>query len=136
MSILEVALAEWPEFGGPVVLGRTTDPELVRAVREHLAAQRRRGAGPDRARAAGGAQLRRVGPAVTRPPLDPRRAAFARSLGLLVAELVWRQLAPEEPQPPEKEEPPGKAAPSRKDLTCNGKSLTRSLGAQDPGLGA
>jgi len=42
MRMLEVALAEWPEGGGPIVLGRTTDPAIVRAVREHLAAARRR----------------------------------------------------------------------------------------------
>ena len=42
MPVLEMALAEWPEGGGPIVLGRTTDPAIVRAVREHLAARRRR----------------------------------------------------------------------------------------------
>jgi hypothetical protein len=42
MPIVEVALAEWPEVGGPVVLGRSTDPSIVQQVREHLAAQRRR----------------------------------------------------------------------------------------------
>ena len=42
MPIIEVALAEWRDGGGPVVLGRSTDPAIVQQVREHLAAQRRR----------------------------------------------------------------------------------------------
>ena len=42
MPILEVALAEWPDHGGPVLLGRSTDPRLVRVVREHLAERARR----------------------------------------------------------------------------------------------
>jgi hypothetical protein len=41
MSILEVALAEWLDSGCLLVLGRTTDPAIVRAVREHLAASHR-----------------------------------------------------------------------------------------------
>jgi len=42
---LEVALLEWPdgpENGGPRLLGRLSDPILVKTVRERLAAIRRR----------------------------------------------------------------------------------------------
>ncbi len=45
MRELDVALVEWPqgrEAGGPRVVGRTSDPSLVRHVRERLAAERRR----------------------------------------------------------------------------------------------
>jgi hypothetical protein len=42
---LEVSLIEWPsgpEHGGPRLLGRSADPDLITAVREHLAAASRR----------------------------------------------------------------------------------------------
>jgi hypothetical protein len=45
MRTLNVALLEWPdgpEAGGPRLLGRTSDPDLVAQVRKHLAAKRRR----------------------------------------------------------------------------------------------
>ncbi len=43
MRTLTVALLEWgPEASGPALLGRTSDPDLVAQVREHLAAKRRR----------------------------------------------------------------------------------------------
>ncbi len=45
MRTLNVALLEWPngpEAGGPRLLGRTSDPDLIAQVREHLAAKRRR----------------------------------------------------------------------------------------------
>jgi len=41
---LEVSLVEWPdgpEHGGPRLLGRSADPELVEAVRRGIAATRR-----------------------------------------------------------------------------------------------
>ena len=61
MAIVEVALAEWTDGGGPVVLGRSTDPSIVRIVREHLAAQRRR-------------ELARLDPPA-RPVPDPQEGA-------------------------------------------------------------
>ncbi len=45
MPTLEVSLIEWPngpEQGGPRLLGRSADPELVEAVRSGIAATRRR----------------------------------------------------------------------------------------------
>ena len=45
MRTLEVSLIEWPEGperGGPRLLGRTSDPELVERMCRHLAKQRRR----------------------------------------------------------------------------------------------
>jgi hypothetical protein len=45
MRNLEVSLIEWPsgpERGGPRLLGRSADPDLITAVREHLAAASRR----------------------------------------------------------------------------------------------
>ena len=45
MRVLNVALLEWPDglqAGGPRLLGRTSDPELVTKVQELLAAERRR----------------------------------------------------------------------------------------------
>ena len=45
MRELSVALLEWldgPDRGGPRLLGRTSDPDLVAQVRERLAADRRR----------------------------------------------------------------------------------------------
>jgi hypothetical protein len=44
MRNLEVSLIEWegPENSAPRLLGRTTDPDLVEAVRSRLAASRRR----------------------------------------------------------------------------------------------
>ena len=45
MRIFEVSLIEWPEGldkGGPRLLGRTQDSEVVDSVREHIAAARRR----------------------------------------------------------------------------------------------
>ena len=41
---VDIALVEWPDCPelGPRLLGRTSDSALVQAVREHLAAQRRR----------------------------------------------------------------------------------------------
>lgn len=66
--------------------------------------------------------------------LDPRRAAFARSLGALLAELVWREI-----QPPESEceGRPGEAAPLAKgENECDTtKSLTRPSRPQDPAPG-
>ena len=44
MRTLEVSLIEWPqgpEQGGPRLLGRTTDPDLIETVRSHLAAGHR-----------------------------------------------------------------------------------------------
>ncbi len=44
MKALDVALLEWPdgrEAGGPRMLGRTDDPEIIKLVRERLARQRR-----------------------------------------------------------------------------------------------
>ncbi len=45
MRELEVSLIEWPEgveLGGPRLLGRSSDPDLIQAVRERIAADRRR----------------------------------------------------------------------------------------------
>ncbi len=45
MRVLSVALLEWPnglEQGGPRLLGRTSDPDLIAQVRDRLAAERRR----------------------------------------------------------------------------------------------
>ena len=45
MQAFEVALIEWPhgrDAGGPLVLGHTTDPEIIAQVREVVAAARRR----------------------------------------------------------------------------------------------
>ena len=45
MRTLEVSLIEWPEGperGGPRLLGRTEDPEVVAAVSERLAAEGRK----------------------------------------------------------------------------------------------
>lgn len=45
MRSLEVSVIEWPdgpEHGGPRLLGSTSDPELVQAALDHLAADRRR----------------------------------------------------------------------------------------------
>jgi hypothetical protein len=42
---LEITLIEWPngrEAGGPRLLGRTTDPNLVNRVQENLASAQRR----------------------------------------------------------------------------------------------
>ena len=44
MRVWSVALLEWPdgiERGGPRLLGRTSDTDLVARVREQLAAERR-----------------------------------------------------------------------------------------------
>jgi hypothetical protein len=44
-ATLEVSLIEWPNgplAGGPRLLGRCDDPDLISAVRERLAAERRR----------------------------------------------------------------------------------------------
>ena len=44
MRDLDVALLEWPdgrERGGPRLIGRTSDPDLVQVVREYIASQRR-----------------------------------------------------------------------------------------------
>ena len=44
MRVLNVALLEWPDgldAGGPRLLGRTSEPDLVARVRECLAAERR-----------------------------------------------------------------------------------------------
>lgn len=43
--MLQIALVEWPidlAAGHPRIVGRTADPELVEAVRDRLAAERRR----------------------------------------------------------------------------------------------
>ena len=45
MPYLDVALVEWPggpEHGGPRLLGRTSDPRLVAAVRKRIATERKR----------------------------------------------------------------------------------------------
>ncbi len=45
MMRLDVALVEWPELpglGGPRLLGRTADPELVARVRDCILAEHRR----------------------------------------------------------------------------------------------
>jgi len=42
---VDIALIEWPEgreAGGPRLLGRLSDPDLVETVRDRLAAERRR----------------------------------------------------------------------------------------------
>ena len=44
MRVLSVALLEWPnglDRGGPRLLGRTSDSDLVARVRDQLAAERR-----------------------------------------------------------------------------------------------
>ena len=45
MRTLEIGLIEWPagpDAGGPRILGRLDDTDLVKAVQERLSAQRRR----------------------------------------------------------------------------------------------
>lgn len=45
MARVDLALIEWPEcpdLGGPRLLGRLADPDLVELVRERLVAARRR----------------------------------------------------------------------------------------------
>ena len=45
MRVLSVALLEWPDglqAGGPRLLGRTSEPDLIARVQERLAADRRR----------------------------------------------------------------------------------------------
>ena len=45
MPRIEITLVEWPEcsdIGGPRLLGRIADPDLVEEVRERIAAARRR----------------------------------------------------------------------------------------------
>ncbi len=40
--MLEISLIEWPpDGGGPCLLGRTTDPDLIESIRDQIAADRR-----------------------------------------------------------------------------------------------
>ncbi len=68
MRSLEVSLIEWPEGperGGPRLLGRTTDPDLVTAVSERLSAERHE-------------DLSRLKPASTRRRIPGERNALHR----------------------------------------------------------
>jgi hypothetical protein len=61
MPRVDLALVEWPEdlsLGGPRLLGRIADPDLVELVRERIAAHRRR-------------ELARLGPPVRLVGEDP-----------------------------------------------------------------
>ena len=45
MKEVEIALVAWPDGvggGGPLILGRVTDPDLIDSVRKRLAAAKRR----------------------------------------------------------------------------------------------
>ena len=45
MARVDIALVEWPDcpdLGGPRLLGRLDDPELVEAIRSRIASARRR----------------------------------------------------------------------------------------------
>lgn len=42
MRRLEIALLEWPAEGGPHLLGRASDSDLIDLVRDRIAAARRR----------------------------------------------------------------------------------------------